>query len=277
MPSEPPAPPPPPGPAAPPPPGPGAPPPAGAEFREPRRLHPASVLLGIPLTQLVQALFFPVAATLAAPAGVTLGLLGMVAVVGLAVRALDWRLRTYSFDGEVLRVDHGVLSRNHRSLDVARIQQVEIQRGAIQRLVGLAAIRVETAGSASEPEVDLRVVPEADAVALRAAVRASKARLQGTAGATEPDDGTTTPAGQAVLEVPLRHVVLASVTGARLLVLPAVVGARCSSWGTRWAPSSTRCSNAPSRPASRAGRRRSWGPAGGSSRWRPWPPWSWRS
>jgi putative membrane protein len=237
MPSEPPAPPPPPGPAAPPPPGPGAPPPAGAEFREPRRLHPASVLLGIPLTQLVQALFFPVAATLAAPAGVTLGLLGMVAVVGLAVRALDWRLRTYSFDGEVLRVDHGVLSRNHRSLDVARIQQVEIQRGAIQRLVGLAAIRVETAGSASEPEVDLRVVPEADAVALRAAVRASKARLQGTAGATEPGgDGTTTPAGQAVLEVPLRHVVLASVTGARLLVLPAVVGALLQFVGNQVGP-----------------------------------------
>ncbi|MFU8839546.1 MAG: PH domain-containing protein [Nitriliruptoraceae bacterium] len=256
MPSEPPAPPPPPPPGpgagatprgrpgiAPPPgpgtalrPGPEGPHPGAAAFREPRRLHPASVLLGIPLTQLVQALFFPVAATLAAPAGVTLGLLGTVAVVGLVARALDWRLRTYSFDGEVLRVDHGVLSRNHRSLDVARIQQVEIQRGAIQRLVGLAAIRVETAGSASEPEVDLRVVPEADAVALRAAVRASQARLQGSAGATANGDGTTAPPGEAVLEVPLRHVVLASVTGARLLVLPAVAGALLQFVGNQVGP-----------------------------------------
>lgn len=192
-------------------------------FREPRRLHPASVVLGIPLAQLVQALFFPVAATLAAPAGVTLVVLGGVAIVGLVVRALDWRMRTFSFDGEVLRVDHGVLSRNHRSLDVARIQQVEIQRGAIQRLVGLAAIRVETAGGATEPEVDLRVVPEADAVALRAAVRASQAQLRAPTDDDAAEASELQP--ETILEVPLRHVVVASVTGARLLVLPAVVGA----------------------------------------------------
>jgi putative membrane protein len=208
-----------------------------AGFREPRRLHPASILLGIPVGQLVQAVVFPVAATLAAPAGVTIGLLATFAVVGLVTRALDWRQRTYSFDGEVLRVDHGILSRNHRSLDVARIQQVEIQRGAIQRLVGLAAIRVETAGSSSEPEVDLRVVPDADAVALRAAVAASQARLRGTDRAVGADGAGDGPAsGEPVLTVPLRHVVLASVTGARLLVLPAVVGALLQFVGNQVGP-----------------------------------------
>ena len=213
---------------------------ATPDFSEPRRLHPASVLLGVPLAQLVQALVFPIVATLAAPAVVTIGVLGTIAVVGTIMRVLDWRLRTFSFDGEVLRVDHGVLSRNHRSLDVARIQQVEIQRGAIQRLVGLAAIRVETAGSASEPEVDLRVVPEADAVALRAAIRTSQARLAGRdPGAGGASAGGVTGVGSAdgevgpnagdadgreVLHVPARDVALAAVTGARLLVLPAVVG-----------------------------------------------------
>jgi putative membrane protein len=206
-------------------------------FRAPQRLHPASILLGIPLGQVVQALFFPVAATLAAPPLVTLGVLGAVALVGLVVRALDWRMRTFSFDGEVLRVDHGVLSRNHRSLDVARIQQVEIRRGAIQRLVGLAAIRVETAGSASEPEVDLRVVPEADAVALRAAVRASQARLDATTRGTVADGvETEDDAGETILEVPIAHVVLESVTGARLLVLPAVVGALLQFVGNQVGP-----------------------------------------
>ncbi|MGM0618517.1 MAG: PH domain-containing protein, partial [Actinomycetota bacterium] len=150
---------------------PGPAPAAAGDFSQPRRLHPASVLLGVPLAQAVQALIFPVVATLAAPPLVTIIALLGFAIIGLIVRSLDWRLRTFSFDGEVLRVDHGILSRNHRSLDVSRIQQVEIQRGAVQRVFGLAAIRVETAGSASEPEVDLRVLPEADAVALRAAVR----------------------------------------------------------------------------------------------------------
>jgi putative membrane protein len=193
-----------------------------ARFATPRRLHPASVVLGIPAAQVIQALVVPVFATLAAGGGFTIWLLALIGVVGLVGRTLDWRYRRFSFDGEVLRVDHGVLSRNHRSLDVARIQQVEIQRGAIQRLLGLAAIRVETAGSASEPEVDLRVVPEEDAVALRAAVRASQLALAaGEEGGRPPGEPEERPA----LKVPMRHVVIAAVTGARLLVFPAVIGA----------------------------------------------------
>ncbi len=204
-----------------------------ADFREPRQLHPASILLGIPMMQFVQAVLVPFVATLAAPWFVTAGLLVVVAVVGLIVRILDWRMRTFSFDGEVLRVDHGVLSRNHRSLDVGRIQQVEIQRGAIQRLVGLAAIRVETAGSASEPEVDLRVLPEADAVALRQAVRASQERRSGR---PTDDDRPEGDRGREVLRVPIAHVVVASVTGARLLVLPAVIGGALQFAGNQLGP-----------------------------------------
>ena len=205
-------------------------------FATPRRLHPASVLLGVPLAQAVQALIFPIVATLAAPPWVTLLLLSVVALVGLVVRLLDWRMRTFSFDGEVLRVDHGVLSRNHRSLDVGRIQQVEIQRGAIQRLFGLAAIRVETAGSAAEPEVDLRVVPEADAVALRAAVRTSQQRLAGRDGEDGASEDAGADAGEEILRVPMSHVVLAAVTGARLLVLPAIIGGALQFVGNQVGP-----------------------------------------
>ena len=191
-------------------------------FAEPRRLHPASVVLGIPLAQLIQALVFPAAATFAAGGAFTIGLLALVGIVGLVFRILAWQREVFSFDGEVFRVDSGVLSRSHRSLDVGRIQQVEIERGAIQRLFGLAALRVETAGSASEPEVDLRVMPEADAVALRSAVRASKARLQGRD--LTRTDGETAEATHEVLRVSNGHVAIAAITGARLLVFPAVIG-----------------------------------------------------
>ena len=194
-----------------------------ATFATPRRLHPASVLLGVPLVQLVQALILPVFATVAAGRGFTLGLLVIIGVVGLVARILDWHYRSFSFDGEVLRLEHGVLSRNHRSLDVARIQQVEIRRGAVQRLFGLAAIRVETAGGASEPEVELRVLHEDDAVALRAAVRASKRRVD-TGGESGSDDAAAPTEEHQILAVPMRHVVVGSVTGARLLVLPALLG-----------------------------------------------------
>jgi putative membrane protein len=194
-------------------------------FIEPRRLHPASVVLGIPFMQLVQAMIFPLFAGLAAGGRVTLFILGVMAIFGFIARTLAWQRMRFSFDGSVLRVDSGVLSRNHRSLDVARIQQVEIQRGPIQRLLGLAALRVETAGSATEPEVDLRVLPEADAVALRTAVRVSKAQLSAAPGEDIDPDAVAEPTEREILRVPMKHVVLASITGARLLVLPAVLGA----------------------------------------------------
>ncbi len=182
-------------------------------------------MLGIPLMQLVQAMIFPLFAGLAAGGRFTLVIMAIIGVFGLVARFLAWQRMRFSFDGSVLRVDSGVLSRNHRSLDVARIQQVEIQRGPIQRMLGLAAIRVETAGSATEPEVDLRVLPEPDAVALRTAVRVSKARLAGAPVTAEDGEPLPEPSEREILRVPMKHVVLASVTGARLLVLPAVIGA----------------------------------------------------
>jgi putative membrane protein len=237
-------------PSDPPPPPPGAPPGGGPpgesasgggppevsfdRFARPRALHPASIVLGVPLRQLIQGLLFPViVGASAAPS--TIGLLvvlGVVVLLGLVVRFLAWQRFRFSFDGEVLRVDEGVLSRNHRALDVARIQQVEVNRSLLARLLGLATLRVETAGGSGEPEVELRVIPDADAEALRTAVRASKAAVQGGG---VPADGTAeqpgdTDAGddvedRTVLRVGLPRILLASVTGSRLLVLPAVLAA----------------------------------------------------
>jgi putative membrane protein len=198
--------------------------PSDLRFTRPQRLHPASVVLGLDLRQLIQAVAFPVFATLAAGRAVTIGLLLIVGVIGLAVRLLAWQRFTFSFDGEVLRVEEGVLSRNQRALDVARIQQVEVDRSWLNRLLGLASLRVETAGSSSEVEVELRVIPEADAVALRRAVRESKARAAGLSveeAAAEADRAGDQ--GRELLHVPAGHVVLAAVTGVRLLVLPAVL------------------------------------------------------
>lgn len=210
-------------PAAPPPPPPGR-REAAPRFATPRRLHPASVVLGINVRQVVQALVFPVAATFTAGGRVMLLALLAMGVALLVARILSWQRFHYSFDGEVLRVAEGVLSRNQRALDVTRIQQVEIDRSLLQRMLGLAALRVETAGSSTEVEVELRVVPEADAVALRSAVRESKVRTTGRPpgpGDGEAEDAATT--GRLVLTVPLRHVVLGSATGVRLLVFPAVI------------------------------------------------------
>lgn len=202
-----------------------APPPQAAPFGRPRRLHPTSVLLGLNLRQLAQLFIFPLAAS---PAGAQAAVivLTLAGTIGLALRVLAWQRFHYSFDGEVLRVDAGVLSRRHRALHVDRIQQVEVDRSFLQRLLGLAALRVETAGTSGEVEVELRVVSDEEARALHAAVRAGKARANRLVGAAVKDVGESErlePRRSEILRVPFRHVVVASVTGARLLVFPAVI------------------------------------------------------
>lgn len=225
-------------PPPPPPGGPGA--GEAGPFAAPRRLHPSSVVLGLDLRRAVQALIFPVVFGAAGGSRLLVPLLVVVAGGILVARTLAWQRFSFSFDGELLRVREGVLSRNQRALDVARIQQVEIDRSALLRLAGMSALRIETAGSSSEVEVELRVLPEAEAEALRSAVRAGRARALARRGQA-PDGPPTGEPGQTgdgpdglggpeperelIAAVPLGHVVLAAVTGARLLVFPAIVAA----------------------------------------------------
>jgi putative membrane protein len=192
-------------------------------------------VLGIPLRSLIQGLIFPAIIGASAGPGFRFAfvVVGALLIVTAISRVLHWQRFRYSFDGEVLRVDEGVLSRNHRALDVARIQQVEVDRSAIARVFGLATLRVETAGNSGEAEVELRVIPDEDARRLRAAVRASKAVVTGAAPPAGADDGATDgemdeedrDRGRVVIQVGVKRIVVAAVTGSRLLVLPAILAA----------------------------------------------------
>lgn len=186
-----------------------------ARFATPRRLHPASIIVGLPPRQLLQILVLPLIVTFAgASPSLQSGLqvFGLYAGIGLVVRTVGYQRRLFSFDGQMVRIQSGVLARQQRTIAVERIQQIELRRSAISRALGLATVRIETAASASEPEVELRVIAYDDAVALRAAVRAA-ANTQGE---------QSTP-NEPVLTVPARHLVLAALTGNRLLTLPGVV------------------------------------------------------
>lgn len=209
-------------------------PPAGPA--RPATLHPVSVLVGVPLFQLVRALVVPAFAVLAGGRGGdrTPILLLVLLLVGLGVRVLAWQRFRWSFDDDVVRVEQGVLSRSRRVVSVDRIQQVELDRPFVQRLLGVATLRIETAGSDSGPEVELRVLRLDEALALRATLQqrrsvrtpppaepATEQAFEQAAGqAFEPP---AEPATDVVLRLPLRRVALASVTGAQLLLAPALL------------------------------------------------------
>ena len=94
------------------------------------------------------------------------------------VQWLSWSRFRYGVGAHEIAIESGVLSRNRRSIPFDRVQDVDIERGPLHRLFGLAKVRIETGGSAKDEGV-LDSVTLAEADRLRAAVRAGK-----TGGAT---------------------------------------------------------------------------------------------
>jgi putative membrane protein len=110
-------------------------------------------------------------------------LLAVGALVLLAWSTVEWLRRTYELEGGALRLEEGVLTRKLRAVPFDRIQQVDLVRKPLHRLLGVATLRVETAGGGKEAEVDLDVVTLAEARDLRSTLLRAKARAAAGSGA----------------------------------------------------------------------------------------------
>jgi putative membrane protein len=163
----------------------------------PRRLHVLS-----PVFFAVSHAFrlWPLAVILAARRQFLLLAAGVLVL--LAWSTVEWLRRTYSLEGGALRLEEGVVARKLRAVPFDRIQQVDLVRKPLHRLLGVATLRVETAGGGSAAEVDLNVVTLAEAQALRTSLLRAKARSAAAragpgAAPTGQGDGAATGAGVA--------------------------------------------------------------------------------
>ena len=71
---------------------------------------------------------------------------------------LNWHFYSYRYEGGYLHIKSGVIIKKERSIKQERVQTVNIRRGLIQRLFGLASLQVETAGGGAESELSLAAV-----------------------------------------------------------------------------------------------------------------------
>jgi putative membrane protein len=154
-------------------------------------------------------------------------LLALGALVLLAWSTVEWLRRAYALEGGALRLEEGVLARQLRAVPFDRIQQVDLVRKPLHRLLGVATLRVETAGGGSAAEIDLDVVTLDEAQALRASLLRAKARLTapGGQGAGEPPTTVVVPPAERVLlRLRLTQVMLAGITGSRAAAALVVLG-----------------------------------------------------
>ncbi|NLV12557.1 PH domain-containing protein [Haloarcula argentinensis] len=97
-----------------------------------------------------------------------LGLLGALTFSGYALaRYLRFR---YELDGDTLTVESGVFARQSRQIPLGRVQNLDVEQNILNRLLGLAIVRFETAGG-SATEATLDAVDETEVKRLRNYVR----------------------------------------------------------------------------------------------------------
>lgn len=195
-----------------------------SEDHGPKRVHPGTIAIDF-LRRAPQTVI-----GLPAIAGYTSGrsigwILLAAAVLGavmLVITWVGWRRFTYTVAEHELVIERGLLNRSRRSIPLARIQDVSIERKPLARLFGLAEVKVETGGGEKDEAV-LDSVSLAEAQRLRAALRG-----YGTPASHESGDIAIEAADAAALPVifrmPLSRVLLLGAFSFSLVWIAALFG-----------------------------------------------------
>jgi Predicted membrane protein len=123
----------------------------------------------------VAAVFFGTAG----PAGTLLAVAGgsVFVLAAIGYELAYYRRFEYTLTGDTFDIDSGVISRRQREIPYSRIQNVDISRNVIQRLLGVSSVSLETAGGSST-EGSIQYVSEQEATRLQSEIRSRKERLK---------------------------------------------------------------------------------------------------
>jgi len=174
--------------------------------REPQRLHPLTLLLRVGTS--LPALVLILLPTLQNPnsenvISVVLGVLyGLVALPAIVLQYLRF---SYRITPKQIVIQKGVLRRQNRSIPIERIQNIQIEQNLVARLVGLAKVTIETAGS-SATEGSLEYVGLSSAQEIRQAVRSFQHRS--APDAAEAGEVDTEDDAETLFTMSLSHVLL---------------------------------------------------------------------
>lgn len=118
-----------------------------------------------------------------------------IAVVGVAAVA-GWEIAyhrrfRYELTGDTFDIHSGVLSRRDREIPYGRIQNVDISQNAVQRLLGIAEVRIETAGG-GQTEAQLQYVDRAEADRVQEAIGKRKREHEPGSAGTESEQSAET-------------------------------------------------------------------------------------
>ncbi|HUG39691.1 MAG TPA: PH domain-containing protein [Longimicrobiales bacterium] len=144
-------------------------------------------------------------------AGTLQWVLLILSVPSLLIAVSQWLAFRFRLEGDELILDSGVLARRRRVIPLPRVQNIDLEQSFLERLAGVASLRLETASGGSETEASLAVLALGEAQDLQAELMRRRHRAQesephatAAAAATEGDAagspsaaGTPGPRGEA--------------------------------------------------------------------------------
>lgn len=190
----------------------------------PERLHPLYLLTG--LGQSVRSAWGMLAggAVLAAQGQWWIAGLLVIgsAVLSIGALFLRWLKLEYRVGAHEIRIDSGLFSRTSRAIPFDRVTDVDLEQGPVQRLLGLAQVKLETgaSGGGKEDEGVLHTISLARAEELREHIRARKGLI------TTPVGGeAATVERPALYAMDSRRVLTAGLFNFSLAVIAGIFGA----------------------------------------------------
>ncbi|MGB6035034.1 MAG: PH domain-containing protein, partial [Cryomorphaceae bacterium] len=119
-----------------------------------------------------------VAVAAAAPIFWTIVGIAIVPLMILFALLAYWQYRNFTFhvEGDNLIINKGVLVKDRKSVPIERIQSIQVTKNVVQRILGVVALKVDTAGSRGN-ELEIPALERDRADALRDLLYAKKEAL----------------------------------------------------------------------------------------------------
>src|SRR4249919_1615065 len=190
----------------------------------PERLHPLYLLTGLGQSLKSAWGLFAGGAVLAAQGSRSMAILLVTGSIVLSLGGLflRWLKLEYRVGSDEIRIDSGFLHRTSRAIPFDRVTDVDLEQGPLQRLLGLAKVKLETGASAGSKEEEgvLHTISLARAEALRDHIRARKGLASAPAAAVNADAET-----RSIYAMDTKRVLTAGLFNFSLAVIAGLFGA----------------------------------------------------
>jgi putative membrane protein len=140
----------------------------------------------------------------------SIGFVAFVAGVGLAAAAVRWSRFWYRLDERALHLRGGLLQRWERTIQLPRIQSVDVVQKLTHRAFGVVELRIEVVGGQSTEAPLVALTPD-EATRLRALLMSDLA-----------EEGE--PSAPPLVRMSPRDLLVAGLTGGRVAVVAAIAG-----------------------------------------------------